>query len=111
MAVSSVSIHVVSPTGTSCSAAPNPGQKKLDRQVEENPEHWINDSLTNLESVTKEVRALVETAIEGWKEAEFGPAEGFQDNWSGIIALSVDGVPFMGELPGKSGQWICAGYH
>lgn len=89
----------------------NPGQQELDRWVEEHPEHCINDGLSGVEKVTKHVREFVESNFEGWKEAEIGPGEGFDYSWSGIIGLSGDGVPFVGELPDKAGQWICAGHH
>lgn len=89
----------------------NPGQKELDQWVEDNPEHCIDDSLASVEDVTKHVREFVESNFEGWNEAEVGPGEGFDYSWSGIIGLSADGVPFVGELPGKPGQWICAGHH
>jgi glycine/D-amino acid oxidase-like deaminating enzyme len=89
----------------------NPGQKALDAWVEQNPEHSTDDGLANLESVTREVQAFAERELDGWNEGQFGPGEGFQYSWSGIIGLSVDGVPFVGELPNKQGQWICAGHH
>ncbi|CAO2658539.1 Nn.00g062620.m01.CDS01 [Neocucurbitaria sp. VM-36] len=89
----------------------NPGQKALDDWVERNPENCINDGLANLEGVTKCVKEFAVREFEGWGDAEFGPGEGFEYSWSGIIGLSVDGVPFIGALPGKDGQWICAGHH
>ncbi|KAI4610850.1 hypothetical protein J4E80_007879 [Alternaria sp. BMP 0032] len=89
----------------------NPGQKELDAWVEKNPENCINDGLANLEGVTKHVRKFAESEFEGWKDAPTGPGEGFEYSWSGIIGLSADGVPFVGELPGKSGQYVCAGHH
>ena len=89
----------------------NPGQKELDAWVEKNPENCINDGLANLEGVTKYVRKFAESEFEGWKDAITGPGEGFEYSWSGIIGLSADGVPFVGELPGKPGQYICAGHH
>ncbi|KAF2441765.1 DAO-domain-containing protein [Karstenula rhodostoma CBS 690.94] len=89
----------------------NSGQKQLDRWVEDHPEHCINDGLARIESITECVREFVENNLEGWKEAEIGPGEGFDYSWSGIIGLSADGVPFVGELPGKPGQFICAGHH
>lgn len=88
----------------------NPGQKQLDKWVEQNPENCINDGLANLESVTKHVREFADKQF-GWKEGDFAPGEGYEYSWSGIIGLSADGVPFMGEVPGKPGQWICAGHH
>ncbi|KAF1849692.1 DAO-domain-containing protein [Cucurbitaria berberidis CBS 394.84] len=89
----------------------NPGQRALDEWVEQNPGNCINDGLADLESVTKCVKDFVNEEFDGWREAEFGPGEGFAYSWSGIIGLSVDGVPFVGALPGKEGQWICAGHH
>ncbi|KAJ4357796.1 uncharacterized protein N0V89_002372 [Didymosphaeria variabile] len=89
----------------------NPGQKQVDKWVEQHPEHCIDDGLARVDTVTECVREFVESNLEGWKEAELGPGEGFDYSWSGIIGLSADGVPFVGELPGKPGQWICAGHH
>ncbi|KAF2833592.1 DAO-domain-containing protein [Ophiobolus disseminans] len=89
----------------------NPGQKKLDEWTEGSPERCVDDGLADLELVTREVRAFVESEFEDWKVAKFGPGEGFQYSWSGIIGLSADGVPFVGELPEKRGQWVIAGHH
>lgn len=89
----------------------NPGQKALDEWVEKHPENCINDGLANLDSVTTHVKGFVNTEFDGWKDANFGPGEGFEYSWSGIIGLSADGVPFVGEVPRKQGQWICAGHH
>jgi glycine/D-amino acid oxidase-like deaminating enzyme len=89
----------------------NPGQKKLDEWAKQSSERCVDDSLANLELVTREVRSLVESEFLGGEKVEYGPGEGFQYSWSGIIGLSSDGVPFVGELPNKPGQWICAGHH
>ncbi|KAF2642394.1 DAO-domain-containing protein [Massarina eburnea CBS 473.64] len=89
----------------------NPGQQQLDEWVERHPENCINDGLSRVDIVTEQVRRFIEENFEGWEDAEFGPGEGFDYSWSGIIGLSADGVPFVGELPGKPGQWICAGHH
>lgn len=89
----------------------NPGQKQLDDWVERHPENCVNDSFARLDNVTKYVQEFVEKELLGWNSAELGPGEGFDYSWSGIIGLSADGVPFVGELPGKPGQWICAGHH
>ncbi|KAI3586814.1 FAD dependent oxidoreductase, partial [Fusarium oxysporum f. sp. albedinis] len=32
-------------------------------------------------------------------------------SWSGIMGLSKDLLPFLGELPGKPGQYLAGGYH
>jgi glycine/D-amino acid oxidase-like deaminating enzyme len=89
----------------------NPGQKSLDKWVEQHPESCTDDGIANLESITKHVQEFAESEFEGWKAAGYGPGEGFDYSWSGIIGLSADGVPFIGALPGKPGQWVCAGHH
>lgn len=89
----------------------NPGQQALDDWVEKHPENCINDGLANVESVTQCVRDFIDENFEGWDTTKYGPGEGIEYSWSGIIGLSVDGVPFIGELPKKPGQWICAGHH
>jgi glycine/D-amino acid oxidase-like deaminating enzyme len=89
----------------------NPGQKALDRWVENNPENCINDGLSDVKGVTQCVKEFIDQNFEDWTNAKSGPGEGIEYSWSGIIGLSVDGVPFVGEIPGKPGQWICAGHH
>lgn len=46
----------------------------------------------------------MEAEFEALKEAWVAPGEGFNYSWSNIIVLSVDGVLFVGKVPGKSGQ-------
>ena len=89
----------------------NPGQKQLDEWVEQHPERCIDDGFSRVENVTKYVREFAENELEGWDASELGPGEGFDYSWSGIIGLSADGVPFVGESPEKPGQWICAGHN
>jgi glycine/D-amino acid oxidase-like deaminating enzyme len=92
----------------------NPGQKALDAWVDEHPEQCVNDGLANVHGITACIEEFASRNFEGWGSssgAEFGPGEGAQESWSGIIGLSGDGVPFVGGLPGKKGQWICAGHH
>ncbi|KZF23088.1 FAD dependent oxidoreductase [Xylona heveae TC161] len=37
--------------------------------------------------------------------------EGFQHAWTGIVAMTPDHVPFVGEVPSLPGQYICAGFN
>ncbi|OLN96000.1 putative oxidoreductase OrdL 2 [Colletotrichum chlorophyti] len=30
--------------------------------------------------------------------------------WTGIMGFSPDGFPFVGEVPGEDGLWVCAGF-
>ncbi|KAL4778835.1 FAD dependent oxidoreductase-domain-containing protein [Aspergillus varians] len=83
----------------------NPGQPELEKWLASHPERGIDDSLLGFKPVTEAVRAFAEGQIVGWKA-------GFNDDsWSGIIARSADGVPWVGELPGLPGQWVCAGHN
>ncbi|RBA16415.1 hypothetical protein FPRO05_11750 [Fusarium proliferatum] len=50
-----------------------------------------------------------------WKESRASsrtsPAGAVAFSWSGIMGLSKDLLPFLGELPGKPGQYLAGGYH
>ncbi|KAI1872028.1 uncharacterized protein JN550_004231 [Neoarthrinium moseri] len=37
--------------------------------------------------------------------------EGLWHSWTGIIAMTPDSVPFVGQLPDMQGQWVCAGFN
>ncbi|KAL3482219.1 FAD dependent oxidoreductase [Aspergillus californicus] len=83
----------------------NPGQRRLEDWLQECPERCIDDGMEGFKPVTEAVQTFAESQIVGWN-AKFD-----NHSWSGIIALSADGVPFVGQLPGLPGQWVCAGHH
>ncbi|KAF7557370.1 hypothetical protein G7Z17_g682 [Cylindrodendrum hubeiense] len=89
----------------------NPGQHELERWLQKNPERRTDDGLAGFEAVTEAVQEFAESQFLGWPAAPTNHPEIYSDRWSGIIALSADGVPFIGELPGLAGQWVCAGHH
>lgn len=90
----------------------NAGQKKLDEWTQGSAERSVDDGIANVEGVTREVREFVRRELVGQDgEVEYAPGEGCVYSWSGIAGMSADGVPFVGEVPGKEGQWICAGHH
>ncbi|KAI5862454.1 FAD dependent oxidoreductase [Durotheca rogersii] len=37
--------------------------------------------------------------------------EGLLHAWAGIVAMTPDSVPLVGPVPGRDGQWICAGFN
>ncbi|CAH0034758.1 unnamed protein product, partial [Clonostachys rhizophaga] len=37
--------------------------------------------------------------------------EGLDHAWTGILGMTPDSVPFIGQLEGLDGQWICAGFN
>ena len=43
------------------------------------------------------------------EEAPRGPLDA-EYAWSGVMGYSRDNAPWVGELPGAAGLWICAGY-
>lgn len=89
----------------------NPGQPELEELLEQNPKKCVDDGISNLDMITNAVRDFTFDNFEGWSTAITGPGQMFDYQWSGVIGRSADGVPFVGALPGKPGQWICAGHH
>ncbi|KAK7973070.1 FAD dependent oxidoreductase [Apiospora saccharicola] len=110
----------------------NPGQRKLDEWVAAQPaadRRCVDDGLSSVSGsngdggdggtaaarlVTDEVRKFAEAQFDGWRESAdrdgLGPGAGYDYSWSGIIGVAADGVPFVGEMPGRAGQWACAGH-
>jgi glycine/D-amino acid oxidase-like deaminating enzyme len=89
----------------------NPGQPELEDILEAHPKKCVDDGLSNLAMITDAVKDFTTANFEGWSEAVAAPGQMFDYQWSGIIGRSADGVPFVGALPNKPGQWICAGHH
>ncbi|KAH7410599.1 FAD dependent oxidoreductase-domain-containing protein [Cadophora sp. MPI-SDFR-AT-0126] len=89
----------------------NPGQKRLNEWLEKHPERWVDDDLSGEEFVTPAVKNFAEKEYIGWNTTHGNEAAVYDHSWSGIIALTPDSVPLIGELPGLPGQWICAGHN
>ncbi|KAF7561495.1 hypothetical protein G7046_g2644 [Stylonectria norvegica] len=87
----------------------NPGQQGFEDWLRGNPEKCIDDDLKGFPSVTKAVREFTESQLVGWEDKSTKKAN-YDHRWSGIIGLSADGVPFVGELPGLPGQWRYAAH-
>lgn len=88
----------------------NPGQHALLKYLQEHPDERTNDGLTNFAPVTKAVDDFIQSEFAGWGFAS-APGEGLDYSWSGILGMSADGLPYVGQIPGKPGQWICAGHN
>ncbi|KAJ7454573.1 DAO-domain-containing protein [Mycena galericulata] len=89
----------------------NPNQGKLKTYLDADPMRLFDDSLSNFKPVTDAVNDLTSSAFEGWDDDAPAPGVGPQYAWSGIIGLSADSLPFIGNVPDLPGQWICAGFH
>ncbi|RSH90384.1 hypothetical protein EHS25_000989 [Saitozyma podzolica] len=87
-----------------------PNQHKLLEYVAHDPARRTDDSLVNFEPVTQAVRDLGKNGF-GWDREAPGSVARYDYSWSGIIGRSADQVPFIGAVPGKSGQWLCAGHN
>ncbi|ORY35319.1 putative FAD dependent oxidoreductase [Naematelia encephala] len=83
----------------------------LVEHVAQDSSRRYNDGLTNFEPVTDAVKELTQDKF-GWAD-QTGPGTkaNYDYAWSGIIGRSSDEVPFIGAVPGKEGQWICAGHN
>jgi glycine/D-amino acid oxidase-like deaminating enzyme len=108
----------------------NPGQRQFEKWLEDHPDRYIDDGLVDFRPVTDAVQEFVESQLISWKDGSTISSILYNKSWSGIIALaspssyvktlylrydltiqqSTDGVPFVGQLPGLPGQWICAGH-
>ncbi|CAM1503167.1 Fc.00g079430.m01.CDS01 [Cosmosporella sp. VM-42] len=89
----------------------NPGQQDFETWLQAHPERRNDDGLPGFKSVTRAVQTFAESQLPEWPTGSTNLSDIYSDSWSGIIGLSADGVPFVGELPGLPGQWICAGHH
>jgi glycine/D-amino acid oxidase-like deaminating enzyme len=76
-----------------------------------------DDSVMNDEIATA-LKEFPEAQFEGWSQPadrtvqDRTPQEVLETVvWTGIMGISKDCLPFLGELPGKEGQYIAAGYH
>jgi glycine/D-amino acid oxidase-like deaminating enzyme len=77
-----------------------------------------DDSIMN-EEIARGLVDLPRKQFKGWAQL----SDNVQDStktgrvaldaqiWTGIMGISKDCLPFLGELPGKTGQYIAAGYH
>ncbi|KAG7421074.1 putative oxidoreductase OrdL [Fusarium oxysporum f. sp. rapae] len=69
--------------------------------------------------VVSEVESYIRDApvkiFRDWEESRESSGTSHKDavafSWSGIMGLSKDLLPFLGELPGKPGQYLAGGYH
>ena len=70
-----------------------------------------DDAVMNEEIVTV-LKEFPKAQFEGWSQLVNGTEDAPEPvAWTGIMGISHDGVPFLGELPGKRGQYIAAGYN
>ncbi|EED12969.1 conserved hypothetical protein [Talaromyces stipitatus ATCC 10500] len=90
----------------------NPGQNDLLKWLENNSNRRTDDGMTGFDSISKAVQEFAVKELKGWSTDDMmRREETYKHAWSGILGLSADGLPFVGQLPGLPGQWVCAGHH
>lgn len=77
---------------------------------------WTNCTSSSLSasiSVTDECLVVLanycKTRFANWGEELHG--EGATRTWSGLMTDSKDALPLVGEVPGKEGMFLSAGFH
>ncbi|WVF70923.1 hypothetical protein IAT40_005718 [Kwoniella sp. CBS 6097] len=86
-------------------------QHLLDYVAEDPVVRSVDDGLMNFEPVTQSVKRLGGNKGFGWDTNEFGNKAFYDHSWSGIIGESADMLPYVGPVPRKPGQWLCAGHN
>ncbi|KAI1139607.1 FAD dependent oxidoreductase [Hypoxylon sp. FL0543] len=70
-----------------------------------------SDDSTFSEEVRDDAVDNFETCFPACEKGELRHGEGLLHTWTGIVGLTTDSVPFVGEIQGLPGQWICAGFN
>lgn len=73
-----------------------------------NKSHWygITDDSKLIEPAKDYFDGLMQRHFNGWEESG-----AYTDSvWTGVMGWSSDFMPFVGEMPGKKGQYITAGF-
>ncbi|KAK3713188.1 hypothetical protein LTR37_008621 [Vermiconidia calcicola] len=66
-----------------------------------------HDDSSLMESASEYFDGYMQRHFHGWEES------GAKTDrvWTGIMGYTTDGYPFVGEVPSKPGQYICAGFN
>lgn len=69
-----------------------------------------DDSKYNEEIMQDALRSIGEI-FPNYSAEDAMHGEGLDHAWTGIIAMTADSVPFVGEVEGFPGQFVCAGFN
>ncbi|KAF2012913.1 FAD dependent oxidoreductase [Aaosphaeria arxii CBS 175.79] len=69
-----------------------------------------SDDSTLNNSIAESLRNFPFETFKDWKSEENETCPGDTQVWSGIMGFTIDDFPFVGRVPGRSGQFISAGY-
>lgn len=87
---------------------PTLNQETIDGQIS------TDDTKYNEEIAQDALRSFGKIFPDSNRDFGLGSAihgEGLDHAWTGIIAMTVDSVPFVGEVEGLEGQFVCAGFN
>ncbi|WWC97887.1 hypothetical protein V866_004775 [Kwoniella sp. B9012] len=110
-------LYSVNPRSTSDGAilfgGVQPNQHYLEEYVEAKESRKYDDSLKDFQPITDCVKELGRKGYlwDEHKTPKTGFGVRYDRSWCGIIGLSADGVPYVGAVPGKSGQWMSCGHN
>lgn len=68
-----------------------------------------DDTELNLQNSAYLRETLKTYFAENWGDDE--PKERVKKEWTGVMGITGDGVPYVGEVPGMKGCWISAGFN
>ncbi|ORY26997.1 putative FAD dependent oxidoreductase [Naematelia encephala] len=88
-------------------------QYLLHKYVAEDERRQTDDSLENFEAITDSVREVGRNAFQ-WDVSVVkgrGARAKYDYSWSGIMGITADGLPLIGAVPGKPGQWMSCGHN
>lgn len=67
----------------------------------------VDDDSQLMESAKNYFDGYMQRHFHGWEDS--GAVT--ESVWTGIMGYTYDGFPFVGEVPGKDGQFMCAGFN
>ncbi|KAF9890996.1 hypothetical protein FE257_005253 [Aspergillus nanangensis] len=75
---------------------------------QERREQWygVVDDSTLIEPTKDYYHGFMQRTFKGWEDS----GAHVKEIWTGVMAYSFDSNPHVGEVPGKPGQFICAGF-
>jgi gamma-glutamylputrescine oxidase len=71
---------------------------------------WRDADLENEFTAEETVTEPVQAQIEGFLAEILGSIPRITHRWAGILGLTPDHLPLVGELPGRPGVWTALGY-
>ncbi|KAJ4394471.1 hypothetical protein N0V93_003689 [Gnomoniopsis smithogilvyi] len=72
---------------------------------------FTTDDTSFNEEIVADAVENFEKCLPFCQKANLRHGEGLQHSWTGIIGMTTDSVPFVGQLESLPGQYVCAGFN